>query len=552
VISRSDFSVRALGGLGEIGMNSLVVETEGRLLVIDFGVMFTSNDSGIDLIYPSFEYLRKRRDDIEAVILTHAHEDHLSGLPFLLRELDPPVYAGSYAIELLKVKSSEPGSAIAPMTRCLLPEEQVTLGPFSIKTFPIPHSIVQNTGLVVDMPRGRILHTGDFKLGMNGDDRGAAALGALGRAGEGRVDLMLSDSTGAEEAEIAGQEAEVYATFDEVFGRTSSRIFVAIFSSNIRRLESVFRLASLHGRHVGLAGRSVQNHVRIAENTGELVIPSGLLLPLDRLAEMPRDKVVIIVSGTQGEFRSALSRLAHGNHHQLTVEQGDAVLLSSRFIPGNEIVIGTMIDRLLVRGARVYHRVNTPNIHVSGHGGRQEISAAISNVKPRCFLPVHGTFRHLNAGAALATAAGVKHVAVASNGQVVHCSKSGLDVENDGLSTGRVYVDQGGHIPGAALRDRRILGTSGVLAVSFALDDLGRMTTAVDVKIRGVLAEEAEAWLGKLVADKVRTVVAKSVQHEGLDTCREMIRHAVRKLVQKQISRDPLVLVSILSSDIED
>lgn len=532
-------------------MNCLAVETEGRLLLIDCGVMFAPNDSGIDVIHPNFERITDRRDDIEGIVLTHAHEDHVSGLPFLLRELDFPVYGGDYALELLKVKASEPGRTITPMIRPLPAGGEITLGPFQVRTFAIPHSIVQNTGLVITMPKGRILHTGDFKLGVNRPDKGNEALEVFKRAAGDGVDLMLSDSTGAEETDIVGEESEVRAVFDTLFAEATERLFVAIFSSNLRRLESVLALAQKYGRKVGLAGRSVQNHVRIAETTSELDLPSGLIRPLDELAEMPKDKVVTIVSGTQGEYRSALSRLARGHHHALKVEPGDTVLLSSRFIPGNELTISAMIDQLLQRGARVHHRYNTRNIHVSGHGGKDEIAAAIRAVKPTCFLPVHGTHRHLQAGAALAKAASVKHVAVATNGQTVHCSGEGLQVEDDAPGShpgnSRVYIDQGGLLARSALRDRRILGTAGVLVVAFSVDSDGRRTSDVDVKQRGVVADEAEAWIADVVSKKVRATTddENTVAPDNVEAYREKVRHAVRKLIQKQMNRDPLVVVSI-------
>ncbi len=526
-------------------MNCLVVETEGRLLIVDCGVMF-ANDSGIDLIHPSFEYLKQRQEDLEGVVLTHAHEDHLSGIPFLLRELDLPIYCGDYAAELLKNKSSEHEHVIAPMLRPLTPGDRIALGPFSVTPFPMPHSIVQNTGLVIDMPKGRILHTGDFKLGIEGADKGVSTLDTLKGAAEGRVDLMLADATGAEEREPAGDESEVYEVIDGIFDGAPKRIFAAIFSSNIRRLDSLLRLASRHGRTIGLAGRSVQNHVRIGLATSELFAPAGLIQPLEKVAEMPKEKTLVIVSGTQGEFRSALSRLAHGHHHLLKVTPEDRVILSSRFIPGNEIAISMTIDNLLHRGAAVYHRYNTPGIHVSGHGSAGEIAAAIRTVGPKSFMPVHGTLRHLKAGAALARSVGVQNVAVATDGQTLHWTRSKLTVEDGAPPTRRVYIDNGGRLPGSALKERRLLGTSGVISIAFLVDDSG-VPGDIRVTSRGVVAEEIEAWASELVSGRVRSVAAVAASRgDRPDALQDTVRNAVRKLVQKRLSRDPLVLVSVI------
>jgi ribonuclease J len=529
-------------------MNCLAVETEGRLLIVDCGVMFSNDSLGIDLMHPGFEYLVERRDDIEGVILTHAHEDHLAGLPFLLREIDVPIYGGTYALGLLNAKMAEAEYTPQLMARPLHLHKSVTLGPFSVSSFPMPHSIVQNSGLVIDMPKGRILHTGDFKLGMMGDG-GSAALKTLGKAAEGGIDLMLADSTGAEELDVAGEESHVATTIERFIRETEHRVFVAIFSSNIQRMEAVIRAAVNNGRKVALCGRSVQNHLRIARATYGMGVPPDAIVPMEEAASLPRQEVVFIVSGTQGEGRSALSRIANGNHHVLTVDPGDLVILSSRFIPGNEIAISKMIDQLLMKRTRVVHRGILGQIHVSGHGGKQEIAAAVRAVKPRCYLPVHGTYRHLVAGAALAETEGIDNVAVAVNGQFVRISDAGIAVEERPMPIRRVFVDRGGSLSESAVKDRRILGSNGLLVVTLTLDKAGHLGGDIDVVARGVVSNELLPWFGGIIRDKVIELIS-SLDDEACDddicVCREIVRSGLRKFLNKQVSREPLVLVSVL------
>lgn len=525
-------------------MNCLIVEAEGRLLLIDCGVMFPSDDFGIDVIHPGFEYLWERRDDIEAVVLTHGHEDHISGLPFLLREFDLPVYGGNYALELLKAKVGEVDYATGMMPRTLHLLQKTDLGPFSITSFPMPHSIIQNTGLLIQTPAGRILHTGDFKLGMT-KDGGVSALATLKQMAEVEVDLMLADSTGAEEPEVAGEEAAVASTLNTLFKEARHRVFVAIFSSNIQRMASVIQAAKLSGRRIALCGRSVQNHYRIARARGGIDFPVESIINLDDATTLPRSEVAVIVSGTQGEGRSALNRISRGMHHVLSVEKDDLVILSSRFIPGNELAISEMIDRLLMLGAQVIHRGINRKIHVSGHGGKPEIRAAIDAVRPRCYLPVHGTFRHLKAGAVIAQSVGIDNIDVAINGQSVTVSKSGMTVGEPTVPVRRVFVDRGGILSESIIKDRRILAANGSVTVTFVLDEDNRLQGNINVTSRGVVTQELADWFAGEVRKKAKNVLLDAMDEE-YENLTEVIRTQLRKFVSKLISREPLVSVSVI------
>ncbi len=526
----------------------MAIEAAGRLLIVDCGAMFSSEGLGIDMIHPGFDFLAKRRDDIEGVVLTHAHEDHIAGTPFLLRELDVMVYGAAYSLGLLSEKLKEFDLSSKPISRQLSSEGCIELGPFTVKTFPMPHSIIENAGLVIDTPGGRILHSGDFKLRLGAPDRGAEVLDRLKAAAEGRVDLMLVDSTGSEEEEIAGEETKVAAALDRLVQTAQGRVFIAIFSSNVHRLESVFETARRYDRQVALCGRSVQTHSRVAEEIGLLKIPSGLSIPLEKAAELPKNRVLIVASGTQGEPRSALSRLANNSHHLLRVEKDDLVILSSRFIPGNELAIGKVIDRLHRLGAKVIHRSVQSDIHVSGHGSKHEILQAIKTVAPRCLVPIHGTYRHLSACAALAREVGVKDITIAADGQAVRCSPDGLSLTKDYTPADRVFIDGKSGLSENAIRDRRVLGSHGVLIVTFKTDHLGLVEGNVNVIARGVTKDEALPWLAAQVGDKVRSLIENMQPSERKepDRRRNLIRSAIRKHLIKLISREPYVLVSVL------
>jgi ribonuclease J len=545
---KDSFSVVALGGLGEIGMNCLVIETEGRLLIIDCGVMFSPENLGIEMIHPGFEYLAERRDEIEALVLTHAHEDHIAAVPFVLRELDVPVYGPPYPLGLLSTRKDDFDGIKKLVARLLNPGDQLQLGPFAVTTFPMPHSVVDNTGLVVDMPHGRILHTGDFKLGLEGPNRGADVLERLSEFADGRVDLMLADSTGSEEEVVAGDESNVARTVQKLTREAKGRVFIAIFSSNVMRLRSLLQVAKSCDRRVTLCGRSVQTHVRVAVDTGHLQIPEGLMVSIDKAADLPGSSSLVIVSGTQGEERSALNRLASASHRNLRIEKDDLVILSSRFIPGNEVAIGNVIDKLQRIGARVMHRGVESGVHVSGHGSKQEIVKAIEAVKPSCFVPVHGTYRHLTAAATLAHNAGVKSVAIAGDGDLVCHQPDGLTIEKSAVATRRIFIDRGARLPESAIRDRRLLGLNGALFVSFATDGDGMVSGNVDVIARGVTYEEMLPWLRDNISSEIKRVMQKIDPSDRRDSDRlnALLRSALRRFLIKQISREPYVLISIL------
>jgi ribonuclease J len=551
-LQENSVGVVALGGFGEIGMNCLVIEANGRILVVDCGVMFPSPDEpGIDVIHPSFEHLVAARDRIEGMILTHGHEDHIAGVPYLLREIDVPIYGSPYSLALVDRRLRESDGAGRLVPRALQVGGISEIGPFRVQSFPLPHSIAANTGLVIETAGRRILHTGDFKLGACSMDRGQTALDRLAKMSEPGVDLMICDSTGAEETEEAGEEAVVETRLTELIRETSGAVFVAIFSSNLTRMESLCNAARICGRRVVLAGRSVAAHTEVVIASGLLELPRGLLLSLEEVADCGRDELLVIVAGTQGEERSALGRIASGDHRLLHVEPGDLVVLSSRFIPGNEIAISRMIDKLLLLGARVVHRGVDPEIHVSGHGSGLEIEAAVRAVKPRSFLAGHGTYRHLVAAAGIARSSGVERAIAVTNGTLVRLASTGLTIEEGYAPTGRVMIDGESGVPELAIRERRLLGACGLLHVVWNADADGTVAGEIEVIVRGVISEEALPWLKAEVRTKVRAVLGELAPEIRRDTssCREAVRSALRRFVDKTIRREPYVIVTILKGE---
>ncbi|MFO8072502.1 MAG: ribonuclease J [Polyangia bacterium] len=538
-----------LGGFGEIGMNCLALEFAGRLLLVDFGVMFPHCDTpGVDVIHPSLDYLVERRDDIAGLVLTHGHEDHVAGVPYLLRELDVPIYGAPYTLRLLEDRLREFDRAGGLESRTLASGDRCRIEPFEVRPFPMPHSIIDNAGLLVECPAGRVLHSGDFRLGLGGADRGCDALSRLAEMAEGGVDVMVVDSTGAEEREVIGDETRVTRTVDRLVSSAPGRVFVSIFSSNVGRLEAIIGIARKRGRKVALSGRSVHHHVEAARETGELTLPADTLIPAEDAAKLPRDELLVLLSGTQGEQRSALGRLAAERHRDLRVDDGDLVILSSRFIPGNEIAISEMIDRLIRLGARVVHRGNDPGVHVSGHGSREEIRAAIEAVSPRALLPAHGTYRHMSAAAEIARQVGVPSVAVVPNGRVASLDGDRLLIEQQTVPVSRVHVDGGSGLPESAIRERRLLANRGLLLVSWLAGSEGELVGDVSVVTRGVISEEAAPWLADQIARETRRAVEAMDVEERRDPsrCSARVRSALRKFSSKTLSREPYVLVTII------
>ena len=463
-----------LGGLGEIGRNMTVFEYEGRLLIVDCGVLFPEPDQpGVDLILPDFTSLDGRLDDIEAMVLTHAHEDHIGAVPYLLRQRDNiPLVGSRLTLALIRSKLTE--HRITPAVIEVAEGGRQSFGPFDLEFFAVNHSIPDALAVALTTPAGVVLHTGDFKMDQLPLDGRLTDLGGFARRGSEGVDLLMSDSTNAEVPGIVTSERAISPVLNEIFASTQQRIIVACFASHVHRVQQVLDAAAAHGRKVAFVGRSMVRNMGVARDLGYLRVPSargGLLVDPRDAEGMPPGEVVLVCTGSQGEPMSALSRMA-ARDHPIRIAEGDTVILASSLIPGNESAVYRVINELTRWGARVVHKGNAL-VHVSGHAPAGELLYVLNQVKPRNFMPVHGEWRHLRAHAQLAELTGVPrgNIVIAEDGVAVDLAQGQATVVGK-VPCGYVYVDglSVGEVTETSLKDRRILGEEGFLSVVIVVD----------------------------------------------------------------------------------
>ncbi len=484
----------ALGGLGEIGRNMTVFEYGGRLLVVDCGVLFPEEEQpGVDLILPDFSYLRPRLGDIEAVVLTHGHEDHIGALPYLLREkADLPLVGSRFTLALVEAKLRE--HRIEPYSLTVAEGSRERLGPFDCEFFSVNHSIPDSLALAIRTGAGLVLHTGDFKMDQLPLDGRLTDLGAFARLGAEGIDLLLSDSTNAEVPGFVTPEREIGPVFDTIMRGATRRVIVACFASHVHRVQQVLDAAAGHGRRVAFVGRSMLRNMGVARDLGLLRIPPGLVVSLDEAAGMRPEQVVLVSTGSQGEPLSALSRMASREHQQVRIEPGDTVILASSLVPGNETAVYKVINGLAREGATVVHK-EVAMVHVSGHAPAGELLFLLNATRPRNVLPIHGEWRHLRAHARLAQLTGVPadRVVLADDGVVVDLVDGVAGVSGK-VDCGYVYVDglAVGDVGEESLKDRRILGDEGFIAITVVVDSVtGKVTGTPHVSGRGFSDESA-------------------------------------------------------------
>ncbi|WP_159939804.1 MULTISPECIES: ribonuclease J [unclassified Nocardiopsis] len=532
-----------LGGLGEIGRNMTVFEYGGRLLIVDCGVLFPEEEQpGVDLILPDFEYIRGRLDDIEAIVLTHGHEDHIGGVPFLLRERpDIPIVGSKLTLALITAKLGE--HRIKPETMLVEEGERHEFGPFDLEFFAVNHSIPDALAIGIRTPAGSVLHTGDFKMDQLPLDGRLTDLAGFARFGDEGVDLLLSDSTNAEQPGFIINERNLSEAIDKVFRQADKRIVVACFASHVHRVQQVIDAATKHGRKIAFVGRSMVRNMNIARDLGYLAIPGDTVIDARQLDDMPADEAVLICTGSQGEPMSALSRMANRDH-QIRIEEGDTVLLASSLIPGNENSVNRVINGLTRWGAKVVHKGNAL-VHVSGHAPAGELLYVLNMVHPRNFMPVHGEWRHMRAHADLARLTGVPddRIVIAEDGVVVDLYKQRAKITG-AVQAGYVYVDGSsvGDITDAALKDRRVLGEEGFVSVVVAVDsNTGKILGEPELHTRGA-GIGADAYDD--VIDRIQAVLDKAAQDGVNDPhqLRQLIRRSTGRWVNETYRRRPMII----------
>lgn len=548
----SPLKIVPLGGLGEVGMNCLALERGDDVVVIDCGVMFPGEDVGIDVIHPDLGYLVQRASKIRGVVLTHGHEDHIGAVPFLLRAIDAPIYGPAYGLAMIEERlRQDPEGARADLRR-LSPEAPASLGAFEVRPIRVTHSIADALALAIETPEHVIVHSGDFRIDRDPVDGRAMELERLRGFGERGVDLLLCDSTNIESPGRSGSEQSVGRTIEAAARGVEGSVFVALFSSNTARLQTMLELADRLGRKVLLAGRSVLTHVRVATSLGYLRYPPGLIEPIESAATIPRGEAFYVVSGTQGEPHSALGRLADGKLRGVTVEPGDLAVISGRFIPGNDLEIYHVVSALARRGARVLHSRAEPGVHVSGHAHRDELRQMIELLQPRAFIPVHGAFHHLALHAALAREIGVGQVEVIEDGEPVELGPGGL-ARVDPVDTGRVHVDGSMGVSELVLRDRRSL-RNGVALVALALDlERGALVTPPQILAHGVGGEQSFPSLWARASDAVTEAFELMPQKARRDptAIRDTAARALRRYLSKTMDLHPISLAVVVEIRLE-
>ena len=548
----SKLKIIPLGGLGEIGKNLTVYEYGKDIILVDCGMGFPDQSLyGVDMVIPDITYLKSNRDHIRGMIITHGHEDHIGAIPYVLRELDIPIYTAPLTAAIIELKLEEHDLLYHTQIFTKKPGDRFKLGCFEVEFIHVNHSIADAVALAIKTPIGTVIQTGDFKIDITPIQGGMIDLPRLGQLGNEGVLALLSDSTNVERPGYSASESRVGDCFDELFKNCDKRIIVTTFASNVHRLQQIINVAAKYKRKVGITGRSMENVMRVATELDYVDIPEGVMVDMAHLGSLPKNKTVVICTGSQGETMSALYRMAFSEHRQVSINAGDRVIISASAIPGNETTISKVIDELFQKGAEVIYDRNTP-LHVSGHACQEELKMMLALTKPQYFIPVHGEYRMLCKHAEIAKMMGVepKNVVVSENGKVIELTKRNIK-STASVPAGDVYIDGTGvgDVGSAVLRDRRHLAEDGVVMaiVTLSADD-GKPVAQPEIITRGfVYVKEAENLIDEL----------KRVVNESLDSCeRQRISEwsAIKGRIKSNISgylykttrRSPMVLPVII------
>ena len=545
--------VSFLGGLNEVGKNMTLFEYGEDMFLVDCGLAFPDQDMlGVDLVLPDFTYVERNADRIRGIVITHGHEDHIGGLPYLLKVLNVPVYGTKLTIGLIQGKLREHGLLNSASLNVIKPGDVITLGGFTVEAIHVNHSIPDALGLAIRCEGGTIVHTGDFKIDTTPIDGGMMDLGRLAEIGQEGVLCLMSDSTNAERPGFTESERKVGESFETLFRKAgNNRIIVATFSSNIHRVQQIMNVAASLGRKVALVGRSLENVVSISAELGYLNIPEGIVIDINMINRYPADKLVIITTGSQGEPMSALTRMAFSDHRKVEIHPNDYVIISATPIPGNEKTVSRVVNELMKLGADVVYE-KMYEVHVSGHACQEELKMIMGIVKPKHFIPVHGELKHLRKHAGLALSMGIpkENILIADNGRVAEISKKALRCTST-VPAGRVFVDGYGvgDVGSVVLRDRKHLAQDGLVIVAVCIDrESGMIVSGPDVVTRGfVYVKESEELIN---AAREVAVEAIEAQTDGgyfdWNSIKASLRDEISHLMYERTKRSPMILPVIM------
>jgi len=544
--------IAALGGVNEIGKNMYILQYGNDIIVIDCGSKFPDESLlGIDLIIPDVSYLLNNIDMVRALVVTHGHEDHIGGIPYLLKQLNVPVYATRLTLGLIEIKLREHGLLRQTVLHCIDADSTLQLGAVTTSFFNTNHSIPDCLGIVFDTPEGTVVHTGDFKFDMTPVNRQYPDIHKMADIGKKGVKFLLSESTNAERPGFTPSEKLVGAHMEEAFLKAERRIFVSTFASNVHRLQQIVDAAEHTGRKLALLGRSMVNVVGVAQELGYLQIPEGMLVEPGDAAKLAPEKLAVLCTGSQGEPMAALSRLANSSHRQIEIQAGDTVLLAANPIPGNERNVSRIVDNLYILGARVIYGSRS-ELHVSGHGSQEELKLMLTLMKPEYFIPIHGEYRMLHHHSLLAEAVGVKseNIFILKNGDIVESAK-GVVRQSGRITAGQTLVDglSIGDIGNVVLRDRRQLSEDGILITVITLSQTdGRILSSPDTISRGFVyvrnSESLMEEINQLVADTLQKLSKAEIGQWNI--MKQTIKDALGKFLYEKTKRRPMILPIII------
>jgi ribonuclease J len=549
---RAKIKIIPLGGINEIGKNITAIEYKEDIIVIDCGLKFPDDDMfGIDIVIPDVSYLIKNSEKIKGIFLTHGHEDHIGALPYVLKQLNVPVYGTKLTLGIVETKLKEHGLLASTELIRVKPKDIIKLESVSVEFIKTNHSIADSVAIAIHTPLGAILHTGDFKIDYTPIDGEMMDFGRLAELGRKGVLVMMADSTNVERPGYTMTERIVGETFLRLFNKAEGRIIVATFASNVHRIQQIITAAQAYDKKVAVSGRSMENIVQVAIELGYLTIEKDVLIPVDQISKYPNDKVVIITTGSQGEPMSALARMAASEHRKINIVEGDTVIISATPIPGNEKLVSKVVNQLFKKGAEVIYD-SVEKIHVSGHACQEELKLMHSLVKPRFFIPVHGEYRHLKKHGELAMELGLseKNLLIPENGDIIEIARNYIKKSGTAIS-GQVFVDGlgVGDVGNIVLRDRKHLSQDGILTIVVTIErQTGRVVSGPDIISRGfVYVRESEGLMDD-AREIVKSVLKDCEERRITDwaTLKSKMRDELREFLYEKTKRRPMILPIIM------